>query len=54
MSGENRLTEIRDEIDQLDEQIQQLISQRAALAQEVAETKLATAEVGTPVEFYRP
>jgi chorismate mutase/prephenate dehydratase len=54
MSGENRLTEIRDEIDQLDEQIQQLISQRATLAQEVAETKLAAAGEGGAVTFYRP
>lgn len=54
MSGENRLSEIRDEIDQLDEQIQQLISQRAALAQEVAETKLAAAEANETVTFYRP
>ena len=54
MSGEKRLGEIRDEIDQLDQQIQQLISQRALLAQEVAETKLATAEAGASVAFYRP
>lgn len=54
MSGENRLIEIRDEIDQLDEQIQRLINQRATLAQEVAETKLAAADAGKTVEFYRP
>lgn len=54
MSGENRLSQIRDEIDQLDEQIQQLINQRATLAQEVAEAKLASAAEGETVEFYRP
>ncbi|MBT7307399.1 MAG: prephenate dehydratase [Gammaproteobacteria bacterium] len=53
MSEEMRLGEIRQEIDQLDEKIQQLINRRATLAQEVAETKLASAD-GAPVAFYRP
>ncbi len=54
MSEENRLGEIRIEIDRLDKEIQRLINERATLAQEVAETKLATAKAGERVEFYRP
>lgn len=53
MSAENRLGQIRDEIDQLDEQLQQLINRRGALAQEVARIKLESADNGE-VEFYRP
>ncbi len=45
--------QIRDEIDQLDEQLQQLINRRGALAQEVARIKLESADNGE-VEFYRP
>ncbi len=54
MTDESRLSEIRVEIDRLDEQIQQLISQRAELAQEVAQTKLASVRSGEKVAFYRP
>lgn len=55
MDGDNRLTEIRQEIDQLDQQIQLMISRRAELAQEVAEVKLSAEEsAGGSVDFYRP
>ncbi len=50
MSEEKRLAEIRTSIDSIDEQIQQLISQRARYAQEVAIVK---ADQGDPI-FYRP
>ncbi len=50
MSEQNKLAEIRSNIDSIDEQIQLLISQRACYAQEVAVVK---AEQGDPV-FYRP
>ncbi len=52
--SDKRLSEIRNEIDSLDEQIQQLISQRAELAQEVAKTKLSNAASEAAVAFYRP
>ena len=45
------LTELREKIDAVDSQILQLINQRAAYAQKVAETKLAQGESGS---FYRP
>lgn len=45
------LSELRDKIDALDEQILQLINQRAVCAMEVAKTKIAQGEQGT---FYRP
>jgi len=45
------LSELRDTIDAIDEQILQLINQRAACAMEVAKTKIAQGEQGT---FYRP
>jgi len=45
------LSELRDKIDAIDEQILQLINQRAECAMEVARTKLAEGESGT---FYRP
>jgi len=48
---ENRLKAIRDRIDRIDEQIQELINQRAAAAREVAEVKQANG--GDPL-FYRP
>ncbi len=51
MSDEKRLSEIRDQIDSLDSQIQELISARARCAQEVAEVKQAAGEA---VVFYRP
>ena len=47
----DRLSQIRDRIDALDEQLQALINERAALAQEVAEVKLAAGEEAV---FYRP
>ncbi len=51
MSDDNKLQGIRDRIDQLDLQIQDLINQRAEAAQEVAAIKLS-ADSGTV--FYRP
>ncbi len=51
MTKEQRLHEIRARIDKLDEQIQALISQRAQVAKEIAEVKLASN--GNSV-FYRP
>ena len=50
---QTRLSELRDEIDQLDRQIMDLISARARCAQEVAAVKLA-AHPGEDVFFYRP
>ncbi|WP_152207107.1 prephenate dehydratase [Marinobacter changyiensis] len=50
---QTRLGELRDEIDQLDRQIMDLISARARCAQEVAAVKLA-AHPGEDVFFYRP
>jgi chorismate mutase/prephenate dehydratase len=52
MSGEEqRLRELRERIDALDEQIQELISQRARCAQEVADAKQLA---GNNSSFYRP
>ena len=51
MNDEQRLKSIRARIDALDEQIQELISQRAAAAKEIADVKLSG---GTEAEFYRP
>ncbi len=51
MSGEDKLAHIRRRIDSLDRQIQDLLNQRAAAAQEVAAVKL---EAGQDAEFYRP
>ena len=45
------LSELRDKIDAIDEQILQLINQRATYAIDVAKTKIAQGEQGT---FYRP
>lgn len=45
------LAQLRERIDAIDEQILQLINQRAACALEVAKTKVAQGEGGT---FYRP
>ncbi|WP_166252098.1 prephenate dehydratase [Marinobacter salicampi] len=54
MSDEQtRLAELRDEIDQLDQQIMGLISARARCAQEVARVKMA-AHPDEDVFFYRP
>jgi len=49
----DRLDEIRQRIDAVDAEIQQLISERAALAQEVAQIKQAE-QAGEEVVFYRP
>ncbi|MDH5712226.1 MAG: prephenate dehydratase [Gammaproteobacteria bacterium] len=46
------LSNLRDRIDELDKQIQQLISERAAIAEEVARTKQQTE--GANALFYRP
>ena len=46
------LVEIRGRIDQLDEQIQQLINERAKCAQLVAEVKVRAGD--TDANFYRP
>lgn len=51
MSSEEKLQTIRERIDALDEQLQALINERASLAQEVAEVKLAAGEEAV---FYRP
>ena len=45
------LAELRDQIDAIDQQILQLINQRASLAEEVARTKIAAGEESC---FYRP
>jgi len=50
----NDLKHIRDEIDNLDQQIQLLLNQRAACAQKVAESKLADLSEGASAVFYRP
>jgi chorismate mutase/prephenate dehydratase len=47
----NDLSEIRERINTLDAQLQQLLNERAKLAQQVAEIKL---QQGAEVEFYRP
>ena len=51
MSSITPLSDLRDKIDAIDEQILQLINQRASCAVEVAKTKSAQGEQGT---FYRP
>ena len=51
MSEEKKLQNIREEIDQLDQQIQDLINQRASCAQKVAEIKI---QAGESEHFYRP
>lgn len=51
MSDDQKLKVIREQIDALDEQIQSLISQRAAAAQQVAQIKLAE---NSQAQFYRP
>lgn len=48
------LKQLRDEIDNLDQQIQKLLNRRASCAQKVAEVKLANVKEGEPVLFYRP
>lgn len=51
MSNDKQLEAIRKRIDALDEQLQQLINERASLAQEVAHVKQAA---GDAAVFYRP
>ncbi|MBW6477529.1 MAG: chorismate mutase, partial [Chromatiales bacterium] len=51
MNQEHQLQAIRERIDALDEQLQSLINERAGLAQQVAQVKLAAGEVAV---FYRP
>ena len=51
MTEEAKLNQIRERIDTLDEQIQQLLNARAAAAKEVADIKLAS---DPQAEFYRP
>lgn len=51
MNQEQKLAKIRDRIDELDKQIQELINARAHCAQEVAEVKQ---ESGDNSSFYRP
>ena len=48
------LQQIREEIDNLDQQIQDKLNKRAQLAQQVAEVKLTEAAAGEEVLFYRP
>jgi len=51
MSDETQLSEIRDRIDQIDLQIQELLNARATAAQEVAQIKLS---LDPEAVFYRP
>lgn len=51
MNDEVRLKSIRERIDEIDSQLQQLINQRAEAAQEVARIKLSA---NPETEFYRP
>ncbi|MEQ1559154.1 MAG: prephenate dehydratase [Methyloglobulus sp.] len=51
MTSITPLSELRDKIDRIDQQILDLINQRASCAMEVARTKIALGEQGT---FYRP
>ncbi|MAR92382.1 MAG: prephenate dehydratase [Pseudomonadota bacterium] len=48
------LESLRQDIDTLDQQIQELISERARRAQDVARVKQAAKDAGEPVVFYRP
>lgn len=48
-----KLAVLRDKIDHIDVQIQRLLNERAACAQEVAEVKQEAAQ-GKPVQYYRP
>ena len=50
----NDLNQLRDQIDSLDQQIQDLLNQRAQCAQNVAQVKLAEADENENVLFYRP
>ena len=50
----NDLNQLRDQIDSLDQQIQDLLNQRAQCALNVAQVKLAEADENENVLFYRP
>ena len=52
LSEAEQLGLLRDQIDNIDQQIQQLINQRARCAQQVAEVKQASG--ATDIQFYRP
>ena len=54
MSDQNRLKALRVRIDALDEQILELISERARCAQDVARVKMASLAEGEEAVFYRP
>lgn len=54
MSEAQELEQLRNAIDSIDRQIQDLINQRARCAQQVAEVKNRYAAPGTVVMFYRP
>jgi len=51
MNEKKKLEKIRNDIDSLDKQLLDLISDRARLAQEIAKIKISTSE---SLEFYRP
>jgi chorismate mutase/prephenate dehydratase len=51
MSNDKKLDSLRDRIDAVDAQLQELINRRAALAREVAEVKTGQGETA---DFYRP
>lgn len=50
----DNLNTIRDQIDDLDQQIQLLLNQRALCAKKVADAKLSTLKEGETAIFYRP
>lgn len=54
MSEAQELEQLRNQIDSLDQQIQQLINDRAQCAQQVADVKHKYAQPGEQVVFYRP
>lgn len=54
MTEQEELARLRQSIDQLDQQIQQLINERARCAQQVAEVKQKYAKAGETPVFYRP
>ncbi|MCY0965822.1 prephenate dehydratase [Parathalassolituus penaei] len=54
MSEAQELEQLRNSIDSIDRQIQELINQRARCAQQVAEVKQKYAQPGEVVVFYRP
>ena len=54
MTEQEALAQLRAEIDRIDREIGDLISERARCAQRVAETKRAHAPAGQKIDFYRP